>query len=267
MAKAQKYSLINCFSINITILSTFGLYLPRIQSNRQKLLNNCSMFIVLFFFVILFVFLMFSYVFLHSNDLETLADQLFLSTTIYISIIKVLCIAVKKNELNALVSSLDDDIFYPENKIHLKHFEFGKRLFYRTRRFFFVMSLVGFLPILFSPVIDLIVVGKKQEIIRLPLEMWYPFDIENHFIYAAVYAYQLIIMMILFWVIIAIDTFLYGFLSLAIGQLCILNSALRNLTANKKKSENTTENNEIDHWKALAHCVNHYESIVVYVFF
>lgn len=254
MVEARKNSLIKCFRFNIFILGIFGLYLPQIERKWIKLLYKFLVFFLQFFFLFLYFLLMILNVILNSNNLETLTEYLFFSLTAYASLVKVLYIALKRNELKALVSNLDADIFYPKNKKYLKKIEYGKKLFYKTSGLFFTACLIVLILLLFSPIIDSIVFGSKN---RQPIELWYPFDIENYFTFAVVYVYHIISMMSVCWVTVAIDTFFYGFLSLAIGQLCVLNSSLENIIS----KERVLKNDEINYWKTLAHCTVHYKCI------
>lgn len=261
MVEVRNYSLIECFRNIIFILGIYGLYVPPIEQYWKKLIYNCLVLILHFFSVFLYLILMLLNVFLNSNNLETLTEYLFFAMTVYGSTVKICSVALKRNDLRIFISNLNADIFHSKNEAHFKNFEYGKNLFYNIGRFHFLMCLLASTALFVSPIIDFFISGKTQKI-RQPLELWCPFNIDNYFIYAAVYVYQIFCVVNLFWVTMALDILFYGLLSMAIAQLRMLNSSLKNITGKKSILKNAIKNDD-NYWESLAYCVKHYKSIAM----
>nr|QEL52759.1 odorant receptor 7 [Grapholita molesta] len=236
----------DCLTSSIAIMKYTGVWLPDNLTDRGKTAYVAFRWInqtVMFFFIILAEI---GYVYKFRHDFELVVDAAVLLLSHLVQAVKVMTIIIRQERIKRLINLGDGPAFthtQPELKTHLEQAIKLTRLVGHM-----VLCSAGITSVFWS------MVPALKEVLTPPLKIAYPFDISGLYIFAVIYVYSSL-SVIMCGVGDAAENFLVsGVLTIASTQVGLLHEQLLDIQSDGKDN----------HRKAVL-CVKFHQRIIEYV--
>lgn len=216
---------INCFNIHMKFWKLLGIWPADISYGYFKYYSR----IFVTFFVILYEFLSSLNLFFFPRQLDIFIEEMILYLTELSIMSKVLTILLFHNKIDNILDTLESEMFMPDGEDSVNVIKKAEAFIIRYWRFVAGVSVTSNLTHVLSPLIRHIFLAKP---LVLPV-CSYSFlsdETRDRFIYP-LYLYQCIGMNFHMLYNLNIDCFFLGLMILIIAQLRILDTKLRNVTA------------------------------------
>ena len=201
--------------------------------------------------------------FLTCESLENFVE-IYPSVTYAVFTSKVMNFLLKENDMREILSNFKDNSFKSkspqETAILNKYFKKSQQIFVYTTG---ILQLCG-ISIALTPLI------KWKDGIQLPFDLYSPYDVSEPTIFVITYIFQSVLNSFSILINITLDTTVYGFMLLTIGQFELCAYRIENSSLDEKAISSETIKECIEHHVRILNLVKQIESffmIVVFPFF
>ncbi|XP_051167654.1 odorant receptor 46a-like [Leptopilina boulardi] len=153
--------------------------------------------------------------------------EIYPSLTFIIFCWKVVNFIIKKNDMREILNEFRHHLFKPstieENLIVDKYYRKSQKIF----KFIITIFTLCGISIALTPLL------KWKEKIMLPFNLYYPFDVSSPIIFTTTYAFESLLNSFSIIINVTLDTTVYGFMLITIGQFELCACRLENSSVNE----------------------------------
>ncbi|XP_048006711.1 odorant receptor Or1-like [Leguminivora glycinivorella] len=240
----------DCLSSSIAVMKYSGVWMPDNLTHGGRLAYIVFRYVtqtVMFFFIILAEI---AYVYKHRDDSERMVDAAVLLMSHLVQAVKLMTIIVRQERIKRLIALGDGPAFTPSEPQLKAQLERAVKL----------TGLVGNLILVSAGVTAVFwfVVPALKDVLTLPLKITFPFDVKGQYIFAVMYFYTSL-SVVISGVGDAAENFLVsGVLTLASTQVGLLHEQLLDLKGDGKQDKDCC-------YKKAVLCVKFHQRIIEYV--